>query len=173
MPPQRQPKPRLDEADVIMASSAIDRGQFTSNRAAAKQYNVNKNTLRNRRAGKPSRQDCVPNSKLLTELEEKAIIEYTLNVNSRSFQLNYDLLYSIINKLLDDRGSRYVGVNQLVTFIKRIPELKLRVNRRYNYQRALNENPQVIKNQFRLVTNIKAKYGIINEDIYNFDKVGF
>jgi len=116
-----------------MASSAIDRGQFTSNRAAAKQYNINKNTLRNRRAGKPSRQDYVPNSKLLTELEEKAIIEHTLDVDSRGFQLNYDLLRSVANKLLDDRGSRHVGVNWLATFVKRVPELKLRVNRRYDY----------------------------------------
>jgi hypothetical protein len=36
MPPQRQLKPRSDKADVIMALLAINRGQFTLNRAAAK-----------------------------------------------------------------------------------------------------------------------------------------
>jgi hypothetical protein len=153
--------------------SAIDEKQLKSNRAAARLYNVNKDTLRNRRLGKPARQDCVPNSKLLTKLEERAIIEHALDVDSRGFQLNYDLLRGIADKLLADRGGRRVGVNWPATFVRRVPELKLRVNRRYDYQRALNEDPQVVKDWFRLVKNIKAKHGIVDEDIYNFDEAGF
>jgi hypothetical protein len=116
-----------------MAKSAIEQGQIGSNRAAAASYDVNKDTLRNRRAGKPARQDCIPNSKILTELEESVIIKYALDVDSRGFQLNYDLLRSIADKLLADRGGRRVGVNWPAKFVKRVPELKLRVNRRYDY----------------------------------------
>jgi hypothetical protein len=173
MPPQRRLQSQSDEAKVIMAKSAIEQDQFTSNRGAAKHYKVNKDTLRNRRTGKPARQDCVPNLKVLTELEEKVLIKHALDVDSRSFQLNYDLLRDIADKFLADRGSRRVGVNWPATFVRRVPELKSRVNRRYDYQRALNEDPQVIKNWFRLVANVKAKYGIVDEDIYNFDEAGF
>lgn len=91
--------------------SAINEKQLKLNRAAVRLYSVNKDTLRNQRFKKPARQDCAPNSKLLIKLEERAIIEHALDVDSRGFQLNYDLLRSIANKLLANRGSRCVGVN--------------------------------------------------------------
>jgi RecB family endonuclease NucS len=53
------------------------------------------------------------------------------------------------------------------------PSLKTRFNRPYNYQRALCEDPEVIGNWFRLLCNIMAKYGIIDDDLYNFDETGF
>jgi len=173
MPPQHRLQPRSNEANVILAKSAIDQGQVESNRAAAKHYNVNKNTLLNRRAGMTARQDCVPNSKILTELEERTIIEHALDVDSRGFQLNYDLLRGLADKLLADRGSRRVGVNWPAKFVKRVPELRTRVNRRYDYKRALSEDPHVIKDWFRLVANMRAKYGIPDDDVYNFDECGF
>jgi hypothetical protein len=173
MPPPHRRCRRSEEAKVILAMSAVDRQQHLSNLAAAASYDVCPNTLRNRRLGKPARKDCVPNSKILTELEERAIIEHAIDVDSRGFQLNYDLLRGIADKLLADRGCRRVGINWPVNFVKRVPELKSRVNRRYDYQRALSEDPQVIKDWFRLVQNIRAKYGIVDEDVYNFDEAGF
>jgi hypothetical protein len=162
-----------DEANIILAMSAIDTEQLTSNRAAAAHYRVNKDTLRNRRAGKPARQDCAPNSKVLTELEERVIIEHALDVDERGFQLNYDLLRGVADKLLSNRGARRVGVNWPARFVRRVPELRLRVNRRYDYQRALNEDPHIVKDWFRLIANIRAKYGIPNNDVYNFDEYSF
>ena len=35
------------------------------------------------------------------------------------------------------------------------------------------EDPKVIKGQFKLIRNTKAKYGIQDEDTYNFDETGF
>ena len=35
------------------------------------------------------------------------------------------------------------------------------------------EDPVQIQGWFRLVQNIVAKYGILQEDIYNFDETGF
>jgi hypothetical protein len=37
----------------------------------------------------------------------------------------------------------------------------------------LCENPKLISAWFRLVENIKAKYGILYCDFYNFDEIGF
>ena len=47
------------------------------------------------------------------------------------------------------------------------------MNRKYDYKRALCEDPVVIGNWFKLVANMKAKYGITDEDTYNFDELGF
>ena len=53
------------------------------------------------------------------------------------------------------------------------PEFTMKFNRKYDYKRALCEDPEVIRGWFRLVANIKAKYGIQDEDMYNFDETGF
>ena len=61
--------------------------------------------LRRRRKGIPPRHDCTPNSRKLSDLEEHAIIQYALDVDTRGFQLNLDILRDIANKLLLDRRS--------------------------------------------------------------------
>ena len=58
-------------------------------------------------------------------------------------------------------------------FVKRQPELRTRYTRRYDYQRAKCKDPKVVGEWFALVQNVKAKYGIVDDDIYNFDETGF
>jgi hypothetical protein len=45
--------------------------------------------------------------------------------------------------------------------------------RSLDYRRAQSEDPKKIKEWFDMILNTKAKYGICDEDIYNFDKTGF
>lgn len=173
MPQRQHVQLPSNEAGIQMAKSAIERGQFRSNRAAAASFNVNKDTLRNRRNGMPSRRDCVPNSKKLSIIEERVIIDHVIDVDARGFQANYDMLRDMANKLLSDRGQPNVGKNWPSRFVQRVPELKTRVNRPYDYKRCLNEDPETIRKWFRLVQNMKRKYGILDEDTYNFDEAGF
>ena len=77
------------------------------------------------------------------------------------------------DKLLGDRNGKPVGKNWVDNFIKRTPELRTRWSRAYDRQRAACEDPAVIQPWFTLVQLIKAKYGIADEDTYNFDKSGF
>jgi hypothetical protein len=74
------------------------------------------------------------------------------------------------NKLLAERATSQVGKNWPENFVRRTPELKTQFNREYDCQRALCEDPKVIAPWFELVRNTKAKYGILDEDIYNFDE---
>lgn len=66
-----------------------------------------------------------------------------------------------------------VGVNWVNRFIKRHDEIKTRYSRRYDHQRAVCEDPKIIQEWFNLVHNTIAKYGILEQDIYNFDETGF
>ncbi len=77
------------------------------------------------------------------------------------------------NQLLDTHSISHVGVNWAPNFVKRQPELRTPYSRRYDYQRAKNEDPAIIGQWFSLVRNMKAKYGILDVDIYNFDETGF
>jgi RecB family endonuclease NucS len=47
------------------------------------------------------------------------------------------------------------------------------MTRSLNYRRALSEDPKLIREWFDVILNTKVKYGICDEDIYNFDKTKF
>jgi hypothetical protein len=77
------------------------------------------------------------------------------------------------NSLLRDRGGGAVGKHWAQRFVASETRLKTRVNRMYDYSRALCEDPDVINGWFDLVSNTRAKYGILDGDTYNFDETGF
>ena len=77
------------------------------------------------------------------------------------------------DKLLAARGAGQVGVHWPRNFVKRTDSLTMRFNRAYDRQRALCKDPVLVRSWFELVEQTKAKYGILNEDVYNFDEAGF
>ncbi|KAL6158071.1 MFS-type transporter clz9 [Exserohilum turcicum] len=77
------------------------------------------------------------------------------------------------DKLLAARGAGQVGQKWPANFVKRTDSLTTRFNRAYDRQRALCEDLVLIKSWFELVEQTKAKYGIYDEDVYNFDEAGF
>ena len=77
------------------------------------------------------------------------------------------------NIIAESRDASRVGTGWASSFVKRQPELRTRFSRVYDYQRALCEDPEKIAGWFALFANLKAKYGIQDEDIYNFDETGF
>jgi hypothetical protein len=66
-----------------------------------------------------------------------------------------------------------VGVNWPSRFIKPRDELRTRFSRRYEYQRALNEDPKSLREWFTTVQRVSDENGIQPEDIYNLDETGF
>ena len=92
-----------NEADVVLAVSAINTGQIKSVRRAAATFNVPETTLRRRLNGTQSRHDCQPKSKNLTKLEEEVVIEHILDLDSRGFAPSLDAVRDMANKLLAER----------------------------------------------------------------------
>jgi hypothetical protein len=83
------------------------------------------------------------------------------------------LVEDIANYILESRGGKRVGKLWAHRFVQRQPALKTRFNRVYDFQRALCEDPELIGAWFRLVKNMRAKYGVLDCDFYNFDETGF
>jgi hypothetical protein len=161
------------EARVILALEALRNDKQLRLEAVAKLYNVPASTLRDRRAGRPARRDTTPNSRKLTDLEEKAIVQYVIELSARAFPPRLSGVEDMANHLLRERDAPPVGKRWAHNFVKRQPELRTRYSRRYDYQRAKCEDPRVIAPWFTLVRNIMAKYGIVDDDVYNFDETGF
>ena len=162
-----------NKARIILALEAIRNDEKLSLRAVAKIYSVPYTTLHHRYTGRPVRRDIAPNSKKLTQSEEEAITQYVLELDSRSFPPRLSGVEDMANHLLRERDAPPVGKLWAYRFVKRQPELRTRYTRRYDYQRAKCEDPKVIGEWFVLVWNVKAKYGILDNDTYNFDETGF
>jgi hypothetical protein len=130
-------------------------------------YDALPRTVNTRIKGVRARADCRPNSSKLTEVEEQTLISHIIDADARGYQFSYNMLAEAANSLLRDRDALPVGQHWPARFVQRVPALKTRVNRRYDYKRALNEDPECIIAWFDLVKNMREKYGIPDEDVYN------
>jgi hypothetical protein len=77
------------------------------------------------------------------------------------------------NHLLLQHGNQQVGEKWVYNLVQRRPEIDSKFSRRYNYERAKCEDPKIIREHFDRVREVISEYGILPEDIYNFDETGF
>ncbi|OBS16237.1 hypothetical protein FPOA_13041 [Fusarium poae] len=162
-----------NEARILLALQALQNNPKLSLRRASTIYQVSFETLRRRHNGIQSRRDCIPKSRKLSDLEEQIIVQFILDLDSRGFPSRLRFVEEMANSLLADRDASPVGKRWAHNFVKRQPELKTRLFRKYDYQRAKCEDPSIIRGWFRLIQNTIAKYGIRPDDIWNFDETGF
>ncbi|KAL2016468.1 hypothetical protein VTK56DRAFT_3489 [Thermocarpiscus australiensis] len=165
--------PTLKEARVILALEALENDENLSLRDAAKIYNVSRTTLTQRRKGRTARRDLPANSRRLTDLEEQAIVQYALELDARAFPPRLSGLEDMANQLLRIRDAPPVGKLWAHRFVRRQSKIRMHYLRKYDYQRAKCEDLKVIGEWLTLVRNVKAKYGIVDDDVYNFDETGF
>jgi len=106
-----QPKmsPPSKDARINLALEALQNDGKLKLEAVAKLYNVPASTLRDRRAGRPVRRDTMPNLRRLINSEEKAIVEYVLELDTRSFPLRLCGVEDMANQLLYVRDAPPVG----------------------------------------------------------------
>ena len=173
MPQPNKVKKISNERDIETALRAIQQDANLTVPRAAVIYKVSESTLRRRRAGTRSRRTCTPNLIKLLKTEEEVIVAHILNLDERGWAPRLAAVKDMADCLLAERHRDPVGQNWAASFVKRRPELKVKFNRKYDYKRALCEDPEIIQGWFRLVQNMRVKYGILDDDMYNFDEAGF
>jgi hypothetical protein len=77
------------------------------------------------------------------------------------------------DKLLGVRSGEPVGKHWAERFVTRSDQLKMAFNQAKDRQRILQEDPEIISAWFKLVEDTKAKYGVHDDDVHNFDETGF
>ena len=165
--------PKNDESDLVLAIQAMQKDPALRARGAARIYSVDHRKLGRRIHGMRPRRDIPANSRKLTDLEESVLVQYILDLAAKGFPPRLSVVGDMANRLLASRDAPPVGTRWPSNFVKRRPELRTRFQRKYDYQRAKCEDPEVIRGWFELVRNTIAKYGIHDADIYNFDETGF
>jgi hypothetical protein len=161
------------EGRILLALSAYNNRQFKSLRLAAEAFKVPPSTLTDRYNGITYISQRRNGQHKLTATEEQTIVQYILDLDSRGFAPRLCEVADMADKLLGVRGGRPVGKRWAERFVTRSEELKMAFNRAKDRQRILQEDPAVIGAWFTLVEDTKAKYGVHDDDVHNFDETGF
>jgi hypothetical protein len=174
------------EERIQLAIEALDSGQIRSIRSAATTFDIPSTTIHNRLRGRVPRQEAQVTNRKLSSTEEEALVQWIDSMDQRGMSPSFSYIRQMADLLIFERGSMVladasvldastatVGENWVRRFLNRHDELKSRYNRKYDYQRALCEDPAIISPYFERVRKTIESYGIPDDDIYNFDETGF
>ncbi|EED15968.1 conserved hypothetical protein [Talaromyces stipitatus ATCC 10500] len=176
MPPIRNKKSKYlieQEGRILLAISDFQNGKISTIAEVARIYNIPRTTLRNRLQGIQQRSLVRANNHKLTQSEEESLVKWVLDLDRRGLPPRHSLVREMANYILLQRGNQQVGENWVTNLIKRRPEIESKFSRKYNYERAKCEDPKIIQGHFDRVRDMISEYGILPEDIYNFDETGF
>ena len=121
----------------------------------------------------PYRAEKRANNHKLTLSEEDSLVKWVLDLDRRGLPPRHSLVRDMANYLLSQHGDQQVGKNWVTKLIKRRPEIDSKLARKYNYERAKCEDPKIIQEHFDCVQAFIKEYGILLEDIFNFNKTSF
>ncbi|EED15617.1 conserved hypothetical protein [Talaromyces stipitatus ATCC 10500] len=176
MPPIRN-KNKKDLAEqkgrILLAISDLQNGRILRVAQAARIYSIPRATLQDRLNGTQQRSQVRANSHKLTQCEEELLVKWILDLDKRGLPPRHSLVREMADYLLSQRGNQQVGENWVYNLVKRRPEIESKFSRKYNYERAKCEDPKIIQEYFDRVREVISDYGILPEDIYNFDETGF
>ncbi len=151
-----------------------DREVLLSILQAARLYVVSKTTLYNRIHGRRGQASYGVTKQRLTPEEEESIESWVLDIQSWGFPPRVSQLREMAEELLQARGDyKELGVNWTSGFLTRHPMLQWKYSRTLDQERFLAQDPVIIQQWFDLYQSIKAKYVVLDEDIYNMDKNGY
>jgi Tc5 transposase DNA-binding domain len=145
MPAQTRAAQAQKDGQMLLALRALQTKRITCIQQAVNTYIVKRTTLSHRLHGRVARADTRANNHKLTATEEQALIEWILDLNERGYPLRIHGLREAALVLLRQRDAAgTIGINWPTNFVKRKPEIKAKFNRKYDYARALSENPERI-----------------------------
>lgn len=165
------------EGRLKLAIQDYQQGKFQTLITAAKAYDVPRTTLRRRINGIQPQLGSISQNRLLTITEEETLVQWILSMDRRGMPLRVGAVREMAELLVTQHRNstpvRPVGQNWVRGLINRHDTLKSKYNRKYDYQRAKCEDPELIRGWFQRVRATIAEYGILDDDIYNFDETGF
>ena len=164
------------EGRVSLALQAYTSHQLPHLRTAANTYDVPFETLGARQLGVLPRAGTTGNSRKLSNNEEQILLRKILQLSADGFTPQLAIVEEMANTILrttNPSSPQRVGTKWVANFVKRHPELSSVYNRKFDIQRAEVDDPKLISLWFKLVGDTIAKYGVTEEDIFNFDETGF
>ena len=101
----------MNKSQVQLALLALKQDAKLSLQRAAAIYSVPRSTLHQQRAGRPSRDNTIANSRNLTNAEEEVIIKYVLKLVKHGYPPQLLDVANIANSLQEERGLGPISLN--------------------------------------------------------------
>ena len=177
MPRQQRPKLTSCEGRISLAIASYCNNLTKSIRALAKTFDVPQTTLHKRICGIQPRSETASVNHKLSAVEEQSLVQWILDLDRRGFPPQVIDVRRMADALLAARGQdpppQPVGKKWVSRFVNSQSELQTKWNRKFHSQRAHCEDPVAIAAWFKLVEETRQAYGIVDDDVYNFDETGF
>ena len=173
-------KPRSDleyKTRLDKAIEALNKPNPISIRSAAGMYGVSKTTLGNRffERAKPRNQAHVT-QQLLTEEEEIELVKWTQRLDKIGIPSRLTHLHEMVAALLRKRATGTTtipGQHWITRFLDRHPTIASRFAGRIDQEREVAGKPDGIQSFFNRLGEVRSRYHIAVEDIWNADEKGF
>jgi DDE superfamily endonuclease/Tc5 transposase DNA-binding domain len=171
----------LDER-AIAAAAVVRReraaGERVSVAAVARQYRVDRKRVSRRLEGIGGRSSRKPVNKKLSDIQENALFRYIHTLDEIGVSLRWDEIGAVADSILEhdhigDDPSSTVGGQWARRFFERYPDLKKAKQKHLELQRKLAHQPAVLQNWFERFKELKERFAVQNEDIWNLDETGF
>ena len=181
MPRVKARAAKNEECEEKLLRALEERAQFgTSFEDLHHKYGIPKSTLSNRAEGRQSRQKADEVYQSLNPTIEDALKKWTLQMDSQGFPPRLDLFKAVAEKLFQqqlqdssDSKPKNLGPTWLRGFLRRHPAISARFSTPMDCQRAFANHPGHIKDYFKKLQAVIAKYRIRDENMWNMDKKGF
>ena len=170
------------EESIANAILALDLGEFTKVRAAARKYGVDKRTLTRRRNGATTCHKAHVNQQALNPGEEEALITYIQRCDAQGFPIRHPMLKAtaefLIQKRSNDPRRQTLSVKLLShswsgRFVKRHPFLQTLMGKPIESSRAKACTSDNLQKWFGVFKQAMDTYKPTLGNIYNIDETGF
>jgi len=165
----------LDHA-VKFYTEQVETGSHISYRACAARFGVNRETLRQRIAGRQSRREANYNMSWFTAEEDQILIKFFIEIAESGFPDTKQYLRECINTLLRvKKGDPMfsIGVNWVDRWLERHKDqLRTYWNMSLDCHRANAVNPTTIADYFLKLQKVLTEHAIEPDCLWSMDETG-
>jgi DDE superfamily endonuclease len=146
--------------------------------AKARELRVPKDRLYRRLKGVGPRTARKPVNHRLLAVQEGSLLRYIHTLDEIGVAIWYDRISLVANAILaedytNNDHTPSVGKHWARRFLDRHPELHKAKQKPLELERKLAHDPNILSSWFRRFEQLREKYSVQKEDIWNFDETGF
>ena len=156
------------------AVEAVEKGTV-SVRKAAELYNVPRSTLHDKASGKTAEDARSGPQPYLSPEEEEELTSFLLQAAKIGYPYTRKQIIALVQQIVHNKGITTTVTNGWwERFLKRHPQLTLRVAVPLSYARAMASDPEVIDRYFDMLEDCLQSNGLLNKApcIFNCDETG-
>ena len=166
----------MDKASQALANDDPSDAPI-SFRVRAGRSNVPRTTLQHRARGRPSKQTKAQKQRYLTPDEEKAVLEFILQMSALGRPIRIKYIPSIAfsatrHRSVSTRPTRPSGKNWARALEKRHPELRARRVKAIDWDRHDKNIYEKTCQWFEMIKTVLQRPDVLSENVYNMDETG-